>query len=105
MSNSSGDKKDNQNKGGPLFPFGGPNLPDLKPFGGWKFLLIYIAILFIGISLFNYVFLKQHRLARNPKLRQELFAKPRQNIVRAKVHYNFHVFLSFLAIAYDCSTA
>ncbi|MDR0443975.1 MAG: ATP-dependent zinc metalloprotease FtsH [Treponema sp.] len=59
MSDSSGDKKDKKNKGGPMFPFGGPNWPDMKPFGGWKFLLIYIAILFVGISLFNYVFLNR----------------------------------------------
>ncbi|MCL2067611.1 MAG: ATP-dependent zinc metalloprotease FtsH [Treponema sp.] len=61
MSDNFGDpKKDKKkNKGGPQFPFGGPNLPDLKPFGGWKFLLIYIAILIIGMSLFNYVFLNR----------------------------------------------
>ena len=52
MSDSSGDK--NRNKGGPQFPFGGPNMPDFK-FGGWKFLVLYIAILLIGISLYNYV--------------------------------------------------
>jgi cell division protease FtsH len=57
MSDSSGDK--NKNKGGPQFPFGGPNLPDLKPFGGWKFLIIYIVILFVGMSLFNYVFMNK----------------------------------------------
>ena len=57
MSNNSGDKRNN--KGGPQFPFGGPNFPDLKPFGGWKFLIIYIVILLIGISLFNYVFLNK----------------------------------------------
>jgi cell division protease FtsH len=53
---SDGDKK---NKGGPQFPFGGPNMPDLKPFGGGKFLIVYILILFIGMSLFNYVFLNK----------------------------------------------
>jgi len=45
-----------------MFPFGGPNgpkLPDLKGFGGWKALLIYVAILLVGISLFNYVFLSK----------------------------------------------
>jgi len=53
--------KDNKNDG-PMFPFGGPNgpkLPDLKGFGGWKALLIYVAILLVGISLFNYVFLSK----------------------------------------------
>ena len=62
MSDSFGDpKKDkNKNKGsGPQFPFGGPKLPDLKPFGGWKSLIIYIAVLVIGMSLFNYVFLSK----------------------------------------------
>ena len=57
MSDNSGDNK--KNKGGPLFPFGGPKMPDLKPFGGWKFLIVYVAILFIGMSLFNYVFLNK----------------------------------------------
>ena len=58
MSDSSGDNK--KNKGGPQFPFGGggPNMPDLK-FGGWKFLIIYVVIIIIGISLFNYVFLNK----------------------------------------------
>ena len=56
MSDNSGDKK---NKGGPQFPFGGPKFPDLKPFGGWKFLIIYIAIILIGMSLFNFVFLNR----------------------------------------------
>jgi len=62
MSDSSGDQNKDNNKGGPLFPFGGPGgpkLPDLKPFGGWKFLIIYIAVLIVGISLFNYVFLSR----------------------------------------------
>jgi len=49
----------NENKDGPMFPFGGGNLPDFKGFGGWKFLLLYLAILFVGISLFNYVFLNR----------------------------------------------
>jgi cell division protease FtsH len=57
MSDGSDDK--NNNSGGPQLPFGGPKLPDLKPFGGWKFLVIYIIILFIGISFFNYVFLNK----------------------------------------------
>jgi cell division protease FtsH len=34
-------------------------MPDFKGFGGWKFLLLYLAILFVGISLFNYVFLNR----------------------------------------------
>jgi len=59
MSENSGDKKDN--KDDPMFPFGpnGPKMPEFKGFGGWKFLLLYLAILFIGISLFNYVFLSR----------------------------------------------
>jgi cell division protease FtsH len=57
MNDNSGDKKDN--KGGPMFPFGGPNFPNLKPFGGWKLFLFYIVILFVGMSLFNYVFLNR----------------------------------------------
>ncbi|MDR1100443.1 MAG: ATP-dependent zinc metalloprotease FtsH [Treponema sp.] len=52
------DKK-KQKGGGPQFPFGGPKLPDLKPFGGWKFSVIYILILVVGMSLFNYVFLNR----------------------------------------------
>jgi len=52
----SGDKKDNK---GPMFPFGGGKMPDFKGFGGWKYLLIYIAILLVGISLFNFVFLNR----------------------------------------------
>jgi cell division protease FtsH len=46
-------------KNGPQFPFGGPKLPDFKPFGGWKFSIVYIIILVIGMSLFNYVFLNR----------------------------------------------
>ena len=57
MGDNSGNKKNN--KGGPQFPFGGPNLPDLKPFGGWKLFLFYIAILFVGMSLFNYVIMNR----------------------------------------------
>jgi len=34
-------------------------MPDFKGFGGWKFLLVYIIILIIGMSLFNYVFLNK----------------------------------------------
>ena len=53
-------KNDPKNKdSGPNFPFGGPKLPDFKSFGGWKFSLIYLAVLIIGMSLFNYVFLGQ----------------------------------------------
>jgi len=48
----------NQNTG-PQFPFGGPKLPDLKPFGGWKSSIIYLILLIVGISLFNYVFLSK----------------------------------------------
>jgi len=60
MNDNSNNKNDNDD--GPLFPFGGPNgpkLPNFKGFGGWKFLLVYVAILFVGISLFNYVFLSR----------------------------------------------
>ena len=54
-------KKDPNKEKGPRFPFGGgpPKLPDLKPFGGWKFFIVYIVVLIIGISLFNYVFLNK----------------------------------------------
>ena len=48
--NSSG----NKDKGGPKFPFGGPNFPDLKPFGGWKYLIIYLVVLIVGMSIFNF---------------------------------------------------
>jgi cell division protease FtsH len=51
-------KKKSKNSG-PQFPFGGPKLPDLKHFGGWKFSIIYILILVVGMSLFNYVFLNR----------------------------------------------
>jgi cell division protease FtsH len=54
--------KRKQKNSGPQFPFGGgggPKLPDFKPFGGWKFSIIYILILIIGLSLFNYVFLNR----------------------------------------------
>jgi cell division protease FtsH len=54
--------KQKQKNNGPQFPFGGgggPRLPDFKPFGGWKFSLIYVLILIIGLSLFNYVFLNR----------------------------------------------
>jgi cell division protease FtsH len=57
----SGDNRnDNNNKnqkgGGPQWPF---KMPDLKPFGGWKFTIVYILILVVGMSLFNYVFLNR----------------------------------------------
>jgi len=51
-----------QKNSGPQFPFGGgggPKLPDFKPFGGWKFSLAYILLLIVGLSLFNYVFLRK----------------------------------------------
>jgi len=51
------DRKKNK---GPWFPFGGgPKLPGMKPAGGWKYFIIYIIVLIIGISLFNYVFLNK----------------------------------------------
>ncbi|MDR2536708.1 MAG: ATP-dependent zinc metalloprotease FtsH [Treponema sp.] len=46
-------------KNGPRFPFGGPQLPDPKKFGGWKFTIVYIVILIVGMSLFNYVFMSR----------------------------------------------
>jgi cell division protease FtsH len=52
-------QKDKNKDGGPQFPFGGPKLPDLKPFGGWKSSIIYIVVLIIGMSLFNFVFLNK----------------------------------------------
>ena len=54
---NAGDKKPKKN--GPRFPFGGPQLPDPKKFGGWKFTIIYIVILIVGMSLFNYVFMNR----------------------------------------------
>ena len=62
MSDNSDKNNKNDNGGDPMFPFGGPNapkMPDLKGFGGWKALLIYLSILLVGISLFNYVFLSR----------------------------------------------
>ncbi|MDR1318995.1 MAG: AAA family ATPase, partial [Treponema sp.] len=62
MSDRSDDPKKDKKKqkgGGPQFPFGGPKLPDMKPFGGWKFSIVYIIVLVIGMSLFNYVFLNR----------------------------------------------
>jgi len=57
VSDNSGDKKDKND--GPMFPFGGGKMPDFKGFGGWKYLLIYLAILLVGMSLFNFVFLNR----------------------------------------------
>jgi cell division protease FtsH len=56
----SNDPKRGKNSG-PQFPFGGPppRLPDPKKFGGWKFSIVYILILVVGMSLFNYVFLNR----------------------------------------------
>ncbi|MDR2095473.1 MAG: ATP-dependent zinc metalloprotease FtsH [Treponema sp.] len=63
MSDFSNPQKDNNRKksGGSWLPFGGggPKLPEFKPFGGWKFSIIYILILIVGMSLFNYVFLNR----------------------------------------------
>jgi cell division protease FtsH len=58
MDNNSNDPNKNQGDG-PRLPFGGPRMPDLKPLGGWKFSIIYIVVLIIGMSLFNYVFLRK----------------------------------------------
>ena len=56
-------KKKQQKNSGPQFPFGGggggPRLPDFKPFGSWKSSLVYVGILIVGLSLFNYVFLRR----------------------------------------------
>ncbi|GMO34374.1 MAG: ATP-dependent zinc metalloprotease FtsH [Termitinemataceae bacterium] len=58
------DNKGNDNKpgGGPFFNFGGgqgnPNMPDPKKFSGLKFSFLYIGILILAMSLFNFVFLK-----------------------------------------------
>ncbi|MCL2007109.1 MAG: ATP-dependent zinc metalloprotease FtsH [Treponema sp.] len=56
------EKKQDNDDSGPGFPFGGgkgPKFPELKPFGNWKFSLIYVVILLIGLSLFNFVFFRQ----------------------------------------------
>ncbi|MDR2521503.1 MAG: ATP-dependent zinc metalloprotease FtsH [Spirochaetaceae bacterium] len=51
---------DSSGGGNNFFNFGGPNgpkLPDPKKLGGgWKFSLVYILVLFLGMSFFNYVF-------------------------------------------------
>ncbi|GHV94204.1 ATP-dependent zinc metalloprotease FtsH [Spirochaetia bacterium] len=59
MSDQYDDQKKDKKKNKSQFPFGGPKLPDMKPFGGWKFSIIYIIALIIGMSLFNYVFLNR----------------------------------------------
>jgi cell division protease FtsH len=59
MGDNFNDQKKDKNKGGPQFPFGGPKLPDFKPLGGWKYSIIYILVLVIGMILFNYVFLSK----------------------------------------------
>jgi len=54
--------KRQQNDSGPQFPFGEggwPKLPNFKPPGGWKLSLIYVLCLIVGLSLFNYVFLRR----------------------------------------------
>jgi cell division protease FtsH len=56
--NDQKDRKRPKNSG-PQFPFGGPKLPDPKRFGGWKFSIIYVLILIVGMSLFNYVFMNR----------------------------------------------
>jgi len=53
MNDGSNEKKDKNEGDGPQFPFNWLKLPDLKPAGGWKFLLIYIAVIVIGMSLFH----------------------------------------------------
>ncbi|MDR2135922.1 MAG: ATP-dependent metallopeptidase FtsH/Yme1/Tma family protein, partial [Treponema sp.] len=54
MSGDNRNDKKNKKGGGPQWPF---KMPDFKPFGGWKFTIVYILILIVGMSLFNYVFL------------------------------------------------
>ncbi|MCL2069866.1 MAG: ATP-dependent zinc metalloprotease FtsH [Treponema sp.] len=53
--------KQKQDDSGPNFPFGegGPKLPDFKLPGGWKYTVIYVLLLIIGLSLFNYVFMRR----------------------------------------------
>ena len=54
------DPKKKKPKNSGQFPFGGgPKLPDFKQFGGWKFTIVYVLILIVGMSLFNYVFLNR----------------------------------------------
>jgi len=56
MNDGSDGKKDRDGGGGPQFPFEWPKFPDLKPPGGWKFSLLYIAVIVIGLSLFHLAF-------------------------------------------------
>ncbi|MDR2517392.1 MAG: ATP-dependent zinc metalloprotease FtsH [Spirochaetaceae bacterium] len=59
MSDFGSDPRKKKNSG-PQFPFGGPpRLPDPKKFGGWKFSIIYILVLVVGMSIFNYVVLNR----------------------------------------------
>ncbi|MDR2746640.1 MAG: ATP-dependent zinc metalloprotease FtsH [Treponema sp.] len=53
MSGDNRNDKKSQKGGGPF------KFPDFKPFGGWKFTIVYVLILIIGMSLFNYVFLNR----------------------------------------------
>ena len=46
-------------KPGLQFPFRGSNFPDPGQFRGWQFSILYILVLVIGMSLFNYVFMSQ----------------------------------------------
>ncbi|MDR2758376.1 MAG: ATP-dependent metallopeptidase FtsH/Yme1/Tma family protein, partial [Spirochaetaceae bacterium] len=48
-----------KNKKSSQFPFGGPHSPFPKNWGGWKFSIIYVLVLVVGMSLFNYVFMNQ----------------------------------------------
>jgi cell division protease FtsH len=61
MDDRGNDQKDRKKpkNSGPQFPFGPPRLPDPKRFGGWRFSIIYVLILIVGMSLFNYVFLNR----------------------------------------------
>ncbi|MDR0513230.1 MAG: ATP-dependent zinc metalloprotease FtsH [Treponema sp.] len=48
-----------QKDSGPKFPFwgeGGPKLPDLGPLKNWRFTLVYVSLLILGLSLFNQAF-------------------------------------------------
>ena len=52
-------KRSKKNPKNNQFPFGGPQSPFPKNWGGWKFSIIYVLILVVGMSLFNYVFMSQ----------------------------------------------
>jgi cell division protease FtsH len=52
-------KKNKKNPKNNQFPFGGPQSPFPRNWGGWKFSIIYVLILVVGMSLFNYVFMNQ----------------------------------------------